>query len=95
MANATVVHFEARTNASDLLDTLDALDARLVSVRHLARVYADMTGDRPGGVLRVDAEAIGSTMDFFADELATASKSLAGVYQLVRRLHAKQVRLRP
>lgn len=90
MANATVVHFEATPNAGDLLDSLDALDARLTSVRHLARVYADMTGDRPGGVLRVDAEAIGSTMGFFADELATASQSLADVYQLVRRLHASK-----
>ncbi|CAJ7136510.1 Uncharacterised protein [Burkholderia pseudomallei] len=90
MANPTVVHFEATSNASDFLDVPDSLDARLLSVRHLARVHADMTGDRPGGVLRAGTEAIGSTMGFFAGDLPTASKSLAGVYQFVRRLHASK-----
>ena len=75
---------------SDAFDLLDALDTRLLNVRHLARAYADMTGVRPGDTLQMDAEAIGSTMSFFADELATARESLADIHRLVLHLRVVQ-----
>jgi len=87
MANASTLN---RQTLSDAFDLLDALDTRLLSVRHLARAYADMTGVRPGVTLQMDAEAIGSTMGFFADELATARTSLADIYRLVVGMHAGQ-----
>lgn len=72
---------------ANALDLFDALDTKLLNTHNLARVYADMTGTRPIGTVQVDAVAIGGTMGFFADELATARESLAYVYRLIADLH--------
>lgn len=72
---------------SDAFDQLDALDSRLLNAHHLARTYADMTGDRRDGIVQVDAAAIGGSMGFFADEMASARELLDRVFRLVKELH--------
>ena len=86
MANANVAHTKVLSDACDLLAELDA---RLLSVRHLARAYADIAGFRPSGTVGVDAEALSCTMGFFADELTTARASLANAYRLVCGMHTQ------
>jgi hypothetical protein len=87
MTDRLTPHLQALSNAFELLD---ALDSRLLNAHHLARTYADMTDSRRESVVQVDAAAIGGTMGFFADELATARASLKHVYRLVNDLCASE-----
>jgi hypothetical protein len=70
----------------DISDRCDALEARLDDVRHLASVFADMSGITIGTV-QLDAEAISSTMAFFATELTVARDSVESIHSSIRQLH--------
>jgi hypothetical protein len=83
MAEATMHRSDV---LGDIFDRFDALEARLDDVRHLASVFADMSGVTVGTV-QVDAEAISSTMAFFATELTAARDSVESIHSSIRQLN--------
>jgi hypothetical protein len=70
----------------DVIDQLNALDVKLAEVRHFASVLADITGGRISDTVEVDAEAMSSTMGFFADHLSSARSDIGSIHALVGRL---------
>ena len=51
---------------------MEALDAKLRNVQHLARLYSDTIGAELAYVVSVDSETLSHTMDFFADQMQDA-----------------------
>ncbi|WP_199544894.1 hypothetical protein [Paraburkholderia kururiensis] len=86
MANVSVLPGPIPTDAFELLD---ALDNRLFSALCLARCYADITAEQRDGVVRISANAMGGTMDFFARELTAARESLIRMYPIINALSGR------
>lgn len=88
MANTNNVRALPKTNSTieDLMDLMDELDTRLSGIGNLARVYADIAGDKKGATVQVDVAAMGGTMSFFAAEIASARTSITDIYQSVSEL---------
>jgi hypothetical protein len=70
----------------NMTERLSEVDVMLHNVWYLARLCADMTGDKPIGTLQVNAEAIGMAMNYFAGELAAARASVESLHHLVSQL---------
>ncbi|MBO7754500.1 MULTISPECIES: hypothetical protein [Burkholderia] len=85
MANPSNVRELPKTNPTieDLMDLMDELDNRLSGIGNLARVCADIAGDKQGGTVQVDVAAMSGTMSFFAAEIASARTSITDIYQSV------------
>jgi hypothetical protein len=85
MANTSNVRelLKADPTIEDLMDLMDKLDARLSGIGNLARVCADIAGDKQGGTVHVDVAAMGGTMSFFAAEIASARTSITDIYKSV------------
>lgn len=69
-----------------LMDRLDDLDAKLITVQSLARFIAEVTGDVSEGCVQVQLPAIFGAMSYFADEIDASRKALRPVRDALPRL---------
>jgi len=60
---------------------MEALDAKLRNIQHLARFYSDATGIGSAHVVSVDADTLRHTMDFFADQMQDARGAISAFIQ--------------
>ena len=66
---------------ASLVVAMEALDAKLRNVQHLARLNSDATGAGLAHVVSVDSETLSHTMDFFADQMQDARSAIDAFIQ--------------
>ena len=87
MAKKSPQHAHILTNVADRLDELNVM---LHNVWYLVRLCADLGGEQPAAVIKVNAEALSTAMVFCADEISAARASVDSVHHLVEQLRQRR-----